>query len=67
MALLPSSQVEAQVCQNEQLSLQKLTIWLLVGIGKMMTIALAENGARKVYIVGRRADKLNEIAAKYPK
>ncbi|KAL8745113.1 MAG: hypothetical protein Q9190_002719 [Brigantiaea leucoxantha] len=28
--------------------------------------ALAENGARKVYIVGRRADKLNEIAAKYP-
>lgn len=38
-----------------------------VGIGKMMTIALAENGARKVYIVGRREDKLNELAAKYPK
>ncbi|KAI4215297.1 MAG: hypothetical protein LQ351_002196 [Letrouitia transgressa] len=36
------------------------------GIGKMMTIALAENGARKVYIVGRREDKLNELAAKYP-
>lgn len=33
----------------------------------MMTIALAENGARKVYIVGRREDKLNELAAKYPK
>ncbi|KAI9744715.1 MAG: hypothetical protein M1818_001640 [Claussenomyces sp. TS43310] len=36
------------------------------GIGAMMTTALAENGARRIYIVGRRIDKLNEVAAKYP-
>lgn len=32
----------------------------------MMTTALAENGAHKVYIVGRREDKLKEVAARYP-
>lgn len=37
------------------------------GIGKMMTTALAENGAHKIYIVGRREEPLNELAAKFPK
>ena len=37
-----------------------------LGIGKMMTMALAENGAHKVYIIGRREDKLKELEAKYP-
>lgn len=37
-----------------------------LGIGKMMTRALAENGAHKVYIIGRREDKLKELEAKYP-
>jgi NADP-dependent 3-hydroxy acid dehydrogenase YdfG len=32
----------------------------------MMTTALAENGASKIYIVGRRLDKLQEMALKYP-
>jgi NAD(P)-dependent dehydrogenase (short-subunit alcohol dehydrogenase family) len=36
------------------------------GIGKMMATALAENGAHKVYIVGRREQPLNELAAKFP-
>jgi len=36
------------------------------GIGKMMTIALAENGAHKIYIIGRREGPLNELAAKFP-
>lgn len=33
----------------------------------MMATALAENGASKVYIVGRRQDRLEEAAAPYPK
>lgn len=33
-----------------------------IGIGKMMATALAENGATRVYIVGRRKDKLEEVA-----
>lgn len=32
----------------------------------MITAALAENGARRIYVVGRRMDKLLEVAAKYP-
>lgn len=32
----------------------------------MLTAALAENGARRIYIGGRRVEKLNEVAAKYP-
>ncbi|KAL2061141.1 hypothetical protein VTL71DRAFT_7414 [Oculimacula yallundae] len=36
------------------------------GIGAMMTTALAENGASKIYIVGRRMEKLQEMASKYP-
>jgi NADP-dependent 3-hydroxy acid dehydrogenase YdfG len=36
------------------------------GIGKMMATALAENGAHKVYIIGRREDKLKELEAKFP-
>lgn len=32
----------------------------------MMAKALAQNGARKVYIVGRREEKLKEAAALYP-
>jgi NADP-dependent 3-hydroxy acid dehydrogenase YdfG len=32
----------------------------------MMAKALAENGADKVYIIGRREDKLREAAALYP-
>lgn len=33
----------------------------------MMASALAENGAAKVYIVGRNHDRLKEAAASYPK
>jgi NADP-dependent 3-hydroxy acid dehydrogenase YdfG len=33
----------------------------------MMAKALAENGAKKVYIIGRRESKLKETAAFYPK
>ena len=33
----------------------------------MMATALAENGAHKVYIIGRREDKLNEVAARFPR
>jgi len=36
------------------------------GIGLMMAKALASNGASKVYIVGRREDKLNDAASSYP-
>jgi NAD(P)-dependent dehydrogenase (short-subunit alcohol dehydrogenase family) len=36
------------------------------GIGLMMAKALAENGAAKVYIIGRRENKLNEAAALFP-
>jgi len=36
------------------------------GIGLMMAKALAENGAAKVYIVGRREDKLREAAQFHP-
>lgn len=36
------------------------------GIGWMMAKALAENGAERVYIVGRRESVLQEAAAKYP-
>lgn len=32
----------------------------------MMTTALAENGAHKIYIIGRREEKLNELVAKFP-
>lgn len=37
-----------------------------LGIGKMMATSLAENGAHKVYIVGRREEPLKELVAKYP-
>lgn len=36
------------------------------GIGAMMTEALAENGASRIYIIGRRMEKLETMAAKYP-
>lgn len=36
------------------------------GLGKMMAHALASNGAAKVYILGRRMDKLQEAAQGYP-
>lgn len=39
---------------------------LFSGIGKMMTMALAENGAYKVYIIGRREAPSEEMEQKYP-
>ena len=36
------------------------------GIGKMMATALAENGAHKIYVIGRRDEPLQEVAAKFP-
>lgn len=33
----------------------------------MMAKALAENGARKIYIIGRREEKLKAVAALYPR
>ncbi|KAH7121507.1 putative short-chain dehydrogenase [Dactylonectria macrodidyma] len=36
------------------------------GIGRMMTEALAVNGARKVYILGRRLEVLMECASRFP-
>jgi NADP-dependent 3-hydroxy acid dehydrogenase YdfG len=38
-----------------------------IGIGLMMAKALTENGAAKVYIVGRREDKLKEAAQFHPR
>lgn len=32
----------------------------------MMATALARNGAHKVYIIGRRKDKLEEVVAESP-
>ena len=32
----------------------------------MMATALAENGAHKVFIIGRREEPLKEVAAKFP-
>lgn len=37
-----------------------------IGIGWNMAEALAVNGARKVYLLGRRADVIKQAAAKYP-
>jgi NAD(P)-dependent dehydrogenase (short-subunit alcohol dehydrogenase family) len=42
------------------------SITRLEGIGLMMAKALALNGAKKVYIVGRRLDKLEEAAKECP-
>lgn len=39
---------------------------VLPGIGFMIAKALALNGAAKVYIVGRRAEKLHEAAQFHP-
>ncbi|THW31211.1 NAD(P)-binding protein [Aureobasidium pullulans] len=36
------------------------------GIGLMMTKALASNGAKRIYIIGRRKDKLEEAASHNP-
>ncbi|KAL1873943.1 hypothetical protein Daus18300_003816 [Diaporthe australafricana] len=36
------------------------------GIGWIMAEALATNGARKVYLLGRRPDVIKQAAAKYP-
>ncbi|KAL9044434.1 MAG: hypothetical protein Q9214_002429, partial [Letrouitia sp. 1 TL-2023] len=36
------------------------------GIGKMMATALAENGAHKIYVIGRREEPLKELATKFP-
>jgi NAD(P)-dependent dehydrogenase (short-subunit alcohol dehydrogenase family) len=41
-------------------------ITFLSGIGLMMAKALALNGANKIYIVGRRLDKLEEAAKQSP-
>jgi NAD(P)-dependent dehydrogenase (short-subunit alcohol dehydrogenase family) len=38
----------------------------LTGIGRIAAHALAENGASKVYIVGRREEPLKDAAAAYP-
>ncbi|KAI5271120.1 NAD(P)-binding protein [Aureobasidium subglaciale] len=40
--------------------------WQIKGIGLMMTKALAANGAKKIYIIGRRKDKLEEAASHNP-
>lgn len=44
-----------------------LSLTVYSGIGLMMAKALAFNGAAKVYIIGRRADKLAEAAALHPR
>ena len=36
------------------------------GVGLMMANALTENGAARVYIIGRREEILEEVAAKHP-
>ena len=36
---------------------------IVAGIGMMMALALDANGAKKVYIMGRRLEKLQEAAA----
>ncbi|EED17910.1 short chain dehydrogenase/reductase family [Talaromyces stipitatus ATCC 10500] len=37
------------------------------GLGRTMALALAQNGASKVFIIGRRADALNETASLSPR
>lgn len=34
----------------------------MLGLGRMMADALDQNGAAKVYILGRRLEKLQEVA-----
>ena len=36
------------------------------GVGLMMANALTENGAARIYIIGRREEILREVAAKDP-
>ncbi|KAJ9220240.1 hypothetical protein DTO027B5_1246 [Paecilomyces variotii] len=36
------------------------------GLGKIMALALAANGASKIYILGRRREPLEDTASKYP-
>lgn len=48
-------------------SIKLIFISIIQGIGLMMANALAENGAARVYIVGRREEKLREAAKKYPR
>ena len=38
----------------------------MTGIGAMMARALALNGAEKIYIIGRRKEKLDEVAKSVP-
>jgi NAD(P)-dependent dehydrogenase (short-subunit alcohol dehydrogenase family) len=38
----------------------------IIGIGLMMAKALAQNGAAKIYIIGRREDRLQQAAALFP-
>lgn len=39
---------------------------MAAGIGLMMAKALAENGAERVYIIGRREQPLKDAADEYP-
>lgn len=73
MASLPSSRAGDQVClpvilwQCEVNSSSLTACWIIMaGLGLMMATALAENGASRVYLVGRRQDKLQEAVASYP-
>ena len=61
---LQSSPAVALVCPRHSLSRPLLIPTL--GIGLMMTKALALNGAHKVYIVGRRKDVLEQATKESP-
>lgn len=60
MALSRSWQAEVQV--SEPLKAQ-ITTDRITGIGLMFVKALLQNGAAKVYIAGRRKEKLDEVAS----
>lgn len=77
--LLPLSQEEAQVrtlypllpharnvCGRQASWKNAYNFVQSLGIGKMMATTLAENGAHKVFIIGRREEPLKELAAKFP-
>lgn len=48
---------------NPILSIERMLLLNGAGIGAMMANALDVNGAKKVFILGRRLEKLREVAS----
>lgn len=53
--------VDLRLCHTDTISLcSKKLILILIGIGLMLAKALAHNKAKRVYIIGRRKEKLGD-------